>query len=408
MISCKETQHKRGEKKEGLFLFLCVYRLSCGLATLLLSLLCLIHSFYCLLFSWGVRLCSFQLHMGGSESALASIEGFQVARVIPNSPAHVGGLIPYFDVIVSVDGLPLDSEKPDFFRDYVKRNKDKPITFGVYNLRIRAQRDVQITPTDTWGGSGLLGCSINWETAEACVEHAWHIVDVVADSPAFAADLMAQRDYLIGMQPPEEATITMFRDAQDFHNRLEAWRTLRTTNDVKAGHALLLLVYDSVDNSVKEVLVDMGRQLSLGVDVANGYLHSIPSVPGSTKLPYIKQFYAGATTTTTEVHKPKPQGEVPAAAQSEVHPPNPPPEFAASQPQSSATEAPMAAPAQQAPQPAPAPAAAASASAPVAPVQQQQQQPAQSSAGPSVIPPPMPPPIHFPTFPAAPLPTKKN
>jgi hypothetical protein len=230
--------------------------------------------------------------MGGSESTLTNIEGYQVARVLANSPAHVAGLLPYFDIIIGMDGMPLDRDHKTQFQSYVTKNLEKDITLSVYNLRIRALRDVVVTPTTNWGGVGVLGCSLNWETAERCIENTWHIVEVFQGSPAAASDLVPIRDYLLGMQTAEEETITMFSDTDDFQDRLSKWKNARSAGSPNS--TLLLLIFDSVNNAIKEVVVEMGNHLSLGVDVANGYLHVIPPTQGTTQLPQMKKFYGGS------------------------------------------------------------------------------------------------------------------
>lgn len=232
--------------------------------------------------------------MGGSESTLGGVEGYQVARVLVNSPAHRAGLLPYFDVIVAVDGIALDREHKTQFQQYVTKSLHKEITLAVFNLRCRSVRDVLVSPSDAWGGVGVLGCSLNWDTADRMVENTWHLVDVAAGSPAAAADLVPGRDYLLGMQTPEDETITMFSDADDFQDRLARWKALRASGTPGLATSLLLLVFDSVNNAIKEECVTMGAQLSLGVDVANGYLHVIAPTLGSSALPVVKKFYVGA------------------------------------------------------------------------------------------------------------------
>lgn len=229
--------------------------------------------------------------MGGSESTLSNLEGFQIVRVKHNSPAHAAGLVPFFDFITAIDDLPLERDNQNFFFDYVGRNRDKSVRFRVFSLRIRANRDLEITPTDCWGGVGLLGCNVNWENVEHALSTTWHIVEVASHSPAFEADLMAHRDFVLGMQAVNDQTIiTLFKDSSDFHGRLEDWRVLRAANPRSAPRQLLLLIYNAVENSVKEILVDMGKSGSLGIDVANGYIHVVPAAPGTDNIPSIKRF----------------------------------------------------------------------------------------------------------------------
>lgn len=226
--------------------------------------------------------------MGASESTLAGLEGYQIVRVIGKSPAHNAGLVPFFDFITAVDKLALDRDDPAFFFDYVRRNKDRAITCQVFNLRVRATRDVTVVPSDCWGGVGLLGCNVCWESADNALESTYHIVEVARDSPAYHADLMAHRDYIIGMQPAGDgSTITTFRDGNDFHSRVEEWRARMAVAPRGTARTLLLMAFDSVDHSIKEVLLDMSASNSIGVDVASGYLHVVPPTPNSDKLPIV-------------------------------------------------------------------------------------------------------------------------
>ena len=234
--------------------------------------------------------------MGSSDSTLSGVQGFQVSRVLPNSPAHLCGLVPFFDIIIAVDRVALLDEVPEFFKHYVKQKKGEQILLTVYNLRIRATREIPFVPTDEWGGQGLLGCSIDWASADQCLENTWHVVDIFPGSAAAGSELVPQRDYIIGMQPPDEQIVTMFRRPGDFHSRLDTWRALRSTNSSDVPSSLLLLIFDSIDNSVKEVLVEMGDCTALGVDVANGYLHVVPATPGTTRLPVIKKFFVRSST----------------------------------------------------------------------------------------------------------------
>jgi hypothetical protein len=235
---------------------------------------------------------------GSQDSAvatvpLAGIEGFQVVRLLPYSPAHKAGLVPYFDIITSLDHVLLETEgKPalQFFKSYIASHRDQPVCFTVFNLHIRAYRDVYCVPSDAWGGGGLLGCSIEWSRAESCPERCVHVVDVLEGSPAaYSGELKANRDYIIGMQTAQEPLISLIKNQKDFYSRLEGWheeqrwtleRKQRFPSEaVDVPHMLLFLVYNSENNTVKEVAVEMGTNpdAALGMSVATGLLHIIPS-----------------------------------------------------------------------------------------------------------------------------------
>lgn len=243
---------------------------------------------------------------------LAGIEGFQIVRLLPFSPAHAAGLVPYFDIVTSLDHVLLESEgKPalQFFKSYIANHRDQPVCFTVYNLHIRAYRDVYCVPSDAWGGGGLLGCSIEWSRAVACPERCVHVVDVLEGSPAArSGELKANRDYIIGMQTAQESLISLIKNQKDFYSRLEGWheeqrwtleRKQRFPQEaVEVPHILLFLVYNSENNTVKEVAVEMGTnpEAALGMSVATGLLHIIPSAATAgdaataTALPVMNKF----------------------------------------------------------------------------------------------------------------------
>ena len=233
--------------------------------------------------------------MGGEQSKPnEGLEGFQIASISPQSPAHEGGLVPFFDFVVGTDGVQLNRENSGDFRDYVKRMRGKLTKMVIYNTKTRCMRDVFITPNDNWGGIGLLGCSINWESVESAQEFVWHVTDVTTSSPAAIAGVQSGRDYLIGMQSVtvQQLHITMFTDKSDFHNRMSYILSKRQDPYSKRKfNQVLLLIYDGIENTVREVSVEMGNSDTLGIDVASGYLHCINVIPGDTQIPIIKQFY---------------------------------------------------------------------------------------------------------------------
>eukprot|EP01006_Ploeotia_vitrea_P053326 TRINITY_DN67775_c14_g1_i1.p1 TRINITY_DN67775_c14_g1~~TRINITY_DN67775_c14_g1_i1.p1 ORF type:complete len:428 (+),score=56.62 TRINITY_DN67775_c14_g1_i1:29-1312(+) len=222
--------------------------------------------------------------MGGSESKA----GFQVARVIQGSPAHKAGLVPFFDFIIGVDNVEIEEES-DYFKEYLKTHLEQQVILQVFNTKTRLDRKIPLTPSENWGGQGLLGCSITWEPIEDAFMRSWHILDVGGKSNAAAAGIKSHTDFVIGMQAPQldTATVTMFTDGNEFHDRLTKFRDMAadpTSRRYKKPYAVLL-VYDQVDNTVREILV----QLPLGSEVGNGAMHTISS-KGETRTPVLVRF----------------------------------------------------------------------------------------------------------------------
>ena len=68
----------------------------------------------------------------------------------------------------------------------------------VYNSKTQLCREVVITPSQKWGGQGLLGVSIRFCAFEGANENVWHILDVQQGSPASKASLVSDKDFIIG------------------------------------------------------------------------------------------------------------------------------------------------------------------------------------------------------------------
>ncbi|EKF29958.1 Golgi reassembly stacking protein [Trypanosoma cruzi marinkellei] len=239
------------------------------------------------------------------KETLKGICGLQVARVLPRSPAHNVGLVPFFDIITAVDDCLLVDEDVAVmqFRSFVAQRKNSQLVLKVYNLHVRAYRELVCFPSTSWGGAGLLGCSIEWCRAKDCIKRSWHVVGILPGSPAaHCEELLAERDFIIGMQRPEEPVVTLMKDEDDFYGRVDLWRSLqrvaiqrlkRNSRALPAGDdgraasssdigRLLLLVYNALENEVKEVVLDVGPDVDapLGINLAAGLLHSlIPSSP---------------------------------------------------------------------------------------------------------------------------------
>ncbi|KAH8054829.1 hypothetical protein JL722_8780 [Aureococcus anophagefferens] len=90
----------------------------------------------------------------GASAEEADATGYRVLGVQPNSPASDVGLVSFFDFVVAVDG-----------------SEDRPLPCVVYNLKSRQTRSVTITPTRNWGGQGMLGVTIRFDTYHKADEH---------------------------------------------------------------------------------------------------------------------------------------------------------------------------------------------------------------------------------------------
>lgn len=196
---------------------------------------------------------------GGTNS------GYHVHGVQEESPALKAGLEPFFDFILSIGNTRLNKES-DLLKDLLKANVEKPVKLEVYNTKTQRVRELEVTPSNMWGGQGLLGASVRFCRFEGASENVWHVLDVEANSPAALAGLRAHDDFIVGADQ-------VLQDSEDFFSLIEA----------SEGKPLKLLVYNTQTEQCREVVVTpngaWGGEGSLGCGIGYGYLHRIPTRP---------------------------------------------------------------------------------------------------------------------------------
>uniref|UniRef100_A0A8C6UL93 Golgi reassembly stacking protein 1a n=1 Tax=Neogobius melanostomus TaxID=47308 RepID=A0A8C6UL93_9GOBI len=222
-----------------------------------------------------------------SEITEGGTYGYHVHGVQPNSPAEKAGLEPYFDFILSLDNRRLNEEN-ELLKEVLKASMERTVKMEVYSTKTMRVREVEVVPSNMWGGQGLLGASVRFCSYQGANENVWHVLDVEVSSPAALAGLQPYNDYIIGADQ-------VLQDSEDFFSLIEA----------HDGKALKLMVYNTQTDSCREVLVTpngaWGGEGSLGCGIGYGYLHRIPvqtDVP-SSKLP-------STTTVAEETQNPKP------------------------------------------------------------------------------------------------------
>ncbi|XP_031551441.1 Golgi reassembly-stacking protein 2-like [Actinia tenebrosa] len=189
-------------------------------------------------------------------------EGYHVLRVQENSPGYKAGLEPFFDFIVSIENTRLDQDN-ESLKEILKSNAEKPVKMLVYSSKTLKVREVSITPSNMWGGQGLLGVSIRFCSFDGANENVWHVLDVQPNSPADIAGLRSNTDYIIGAD-------SVLHESDDLFQLIESHE----------GKALKLYVYNSETDGCREVTLtpnsNWGGEGSLGCGIGYGYLHRIP------------------------------------------------------------------------------------------------------------------------------------
>ncbi|VCW97397.1 unnamed protein product, partial [Gulo gulo] len=188
-------------------------------------------------------------------------------EVQENSPAQQAGLEPYFDFIITIGHSRLNKEN-DTLKALLKANVEKPVKLEVFNMKTMKVREVEVVPSNMWGGQGLLGASVRFCSFRRASEHVWHVLDVEPSSPASLAGLRPYTDYVVGSDQ-------ILQESEDFFTLIESHE----------GKPLKLMVYNSESDSCREVTVTpnaaWGGEGSLGCGIGYGYLHRIPTQPPS-------------------------------------------------------------------------------------------------------------------------------
>ncbi|EAW64555.1 GORASP1 isoform 4 [Pan troglodytes] len=172
-----------------------------------------------------------------AEQPAGGAEGFHLHGVQENSPAQQAGLEPYFDFIITIGHSRLNKEN-DTLKALLKANVEKPVKLEVFNMKTMRVREVEVVPSNMWGGQGLLGASVRFCSFRRASEQVWHVLDVEPSSPAALAGLRPYTDYVVGSDQ-------ILQESEDFFTLIESHE----------GKPLKLMVYNSKSDSCREVTV---------------------------------------------------------------------------------------------------------------------------------------------------------
>ncbi|XP_016122124.1 Golgi reassembly-stacking protein 1-like, partial [Sinocyclocheilus grahami] len=92
-----------------------------------------------------------------------------------NSPAERAGLEPFFDFILSIGHTRLDKES-SLLKDLLKANVEKPVKLEVYSSKVMKIRELEVVPSNMWGGQGLLGASVRFCSFQGANHNVWHVL----------------------------------------------------------------------------------------------------------------------------------------------------------------------------------------------------------------------------------------
>ena len=137
---------------------------------------------------------------------------------------------------------PIQDEEDSTFVRCIQESENQELSLTLYNSMTRQLRDIVARPRLGWGGQGLLGTTIRFDTAHDAHENVLHVVDVVPGALAAVAGLRAATDYIIGGQS------YVFRSMGDFETVV--------THNLASKKPCLLHVYDSNTEQVREVTIE--------------------------------------------------------------------------------------------------------------------------------------------------------
>ncbi|CAM9601719.1 unnamed protein product, partial [Choristocarpus tenellus] len=203
--------------------------------------------------------------MGNGQSAAEEeCVGYRVLGVQPNSPASEVGLVSFFDFIVAANGLPLKTLDNSFI-ETIKSSVDQPLPLTVFNYKSGTERDVTITPSRTWGGQGMLGVTIRFDSYFNADDNLVRVLAVAPRSPAQIAGLREEEDYLLGTAE------RVFKDPDILFEEVVS----------HLEQPMEFYVYNTKTDQVRVVVVlptdHWGGEGALGAEVGHGYLHRLPA-----------------------------------------------------------------------------------------------------------------------------------
>lgn len=70
----------------------------------------------------------------------------------------------------------LQNKDNDTLKDLLKANVEKPVKMLVYSSKTLELRETSVTPSNMWGGQGLLGVSIRFCSFDGANENVWHVL----------------------------------------------------------------------------------------------------------------------------------------------------------------------------------------------------------------------------------------
>ncbi|KAI4167376.1 MAG: hypothetical protein LQ348_007671 [Seirophora lacunosa] len=119
-----------------------------------------------------------------------SAYGFQVLR---NKNLEIP-IEPWYDFIIGINGRQVDNPDPNLFATEIRNCAGATVNLTIWSAKGSRTRTIPLpvpTPSPT------LGITLQW-TSSSVTQDVWHVLDVIANSPADNAGLLPYGDYIVG------------------------------------------------------------------------------------------------------------------------------------------------------------------------------------------------------------------
>lgn len=70
----------------------------------------------------------------------------------------------------------MQNKENDTLKALLRANVEKPVKLEVFSMKTMRVREVEVVPSNMWGGQGLLGASVRFCSCRRASEHVWHVL----------------------------------------------------------------------------------------------------------------------------------------------------------------------------------------------------------------------------------------
>lgn len=107
---------------------------------------------------------------------IVSINNTRLVRKPPQLCTYMGDGLCHAVLILPSFLPPPQNKDNDTLKDLLKASVEKPVKMLVYSSKTLELREATVTPSNLWGGQGLLGVSIRFCSFEGANENVWHVL----------------------------------------------------------------------------------------------------------------------------------------------------------------------------------------------------------------------------------------